>query len=166
MKVILLCTKVTVLYLCNAGVLFLKVWGWKGEEFYLDFLNLLAQTMHQMRPGGVTHLHISCLQYTGLLAVNSLGKIHYQLFLLDSNQNPAHQTSFTTLRCTLTQAHILIWYSQHIYLVHHPIRRFLAATCLLTVSRVGVCSLNEINYYCVAEPNGSRSYTFSFPFRR
>lgn len=30
----------------------------KGEKFYFIFFPFLAQTMHRMRPGGVTNLHI------------------------------------------------------------------------------------------------------------
>lgn len=66
------------------------------------FSPFLAQTMHRMRPGGVINLHIWCLQYTLLLAVNTVGKLHYQQFLLDTDceQNPTCKTSFATLRST------------------------------------------------------------------
>lgn len=135
----------------------------KKERNSISFFPFLAQTMHRVRPGGVIHLHIWCLQYTGLLAVNTWGKIHCQLFLLDSDVNLAPQTSFPKLRRTLTQAHIPIWHSQNIYLVHHPIRHFFfAPTCLLAQSRrLGVCALSEINYHCVVNHvlHGSTSYT-------
>lgn len=153
--------------LCNTGENLFVV-DFKSVKKWENFFPFLAQTMHRMRPGGVTHLHIWCWQYTGLLAVNTLGKIHYQLFLLDSDENPARQTSFTTLRPTLTQAHIPIWY-QPAYLScpssHQTLFCSHLFTCCVQSCRLGVCGLNEINYHCVAEPHGSTSYTFLFPFR-